>query len=224
MSLKCDVIGPLSLDAFERTLMDADLLVTSPGSTTILQAMSINLPTLLLPAQNRSQFFNARVYSKPGADIMQWSGSVLDEAKLERIRSQGLSAVNCYIYMQQIRYHPPCHSQRAFQWCTESLPICAWYWRRGLGCSACGTGRAPATLKNSRMPERSLGEMKSLEFLLDTQRKNTKIIRYEDLVTNPVEIQSDVASFFGLRVSISINELYNPTLRTARALSRNVNT
>jgi hypothetical protein len=58
------------------------------------------------------------------------------------------------------------------------------------------------------LPERWLGEMKSLEFLLDTQRKNTKIIRYEDFVTNPVEIQSDVASFFGLRIGVSINELY----------------
>ena len=65
------------------------------------------------------------------------------------------------------------------------------------------------------LPERWLGEMKSLGFLLDTQRKNTKIIRYEDLVTHPVEIQSDVASFFGLRIGVSIHELNtvsnNPT-------------
>jgi hypothetical protein len=65
------------------------------------------------------------------------------------------------------------------------------------------------------LPDRWFGEMKSLEFLLGTQRNNTKIIRYEDLVTDPVETQSDVASFFGLRIGVSINELYtvsnNPT-------------
>jgi hypothetical protein len=55
---------------------DADLLITSPGSTTILHAMAINLPTLLLPPQNLSQILNARLCSKPGADTMQWPASV----------------------------------------------------------------------------------------------------------------------------------------------------
>jgi hydroxymethylcytosylglucuronate/cytosylglucuronate synthase len=95
-------VGPQSPHEFERTLADADLLITSPGSTTILQAMSINLPTLLLPSQNRSQFFNAQVYSKPGADIMQWPHSVLDVRKFERLRSGGLSALNGYIYGSMI--------------------------------------------------------------------------------------------------------------------------
>jgi hydroxymethylcytosylglucuronate/cytosylglucuronate synthase len=95
---ECDAIGPQPPHAFERTLTDADLLITSPGSTTILQAMSINLPTLLLPSQNRSQFFNARLYSKPDADIMRWPVSVLDEAKLEQMRSQGISAVLGYVF------------------------------------------------------------------------------------------------------------------------------
>jgi hydroxymethylcytosylglucuronate/cytosylglucuronate synthase len=91
-------VGPQSPYAFERILTDADLLITSPGSTTILQAMSINLPTLLLPSQNRSQRFNAQVYSKPHADIMQWPDSVLDLAKLERMRSEGVSALNRYMF------------------------------------------------------------------------------------------------------------------------------
>jgi hydroxymethylcytosylglucuronate/cytosylglucuronate synthase len=95
---QCDAIGPQSPYAFERTLTDADLLITSPGSTTILQAMSINLPTLLLPSQNRSQYFNARLYSKPGADIMRWPTSVLNEEKLEKRRSGGISAVLDYVY------------------------------------------------------------------------------------------------------------------------------
>lgn len=91
-------VGPQPPHAFERVLTEADLLITSPGSTTMLQAMSIDLPTLLLPSQNRSQFFNAEVYSKPNADVMQWPGSVLDLAELERLRPQGVSALNSYIY------------------------------------------------------------------------------------------------------------------------------
>jgi hydroxymethylcytosylglucuronate/cytosylglucuronate synthase len=95
---QCDAIGPQSPYAFERILTDADLLITSPGSTTILQAMSINLPTLFLPSQNSSQHFNARLYSKPGTDIMRWPASVLDEAKREKALSEGLTAVLTYIY------------------------------------------------------------------------------------------------------------------------------
>ncbi len=95
---ECDAIGPQSPQAFERTLMNADLLITSPGSTTLLQATSINLPTLLLPPQNRSQFINAQLYSKADADIMRWPSSVLDEEKLEQMRSHGISAVLGYIF------------------------------------------------------------------------------------------------------------------------------
>jgi hydroxymethylcytosylglucuronate/cytosylglucuronate synthase len=95
-------VGPQSPYAFERILADADLLITSPGSTTILQAVSINLPTLLLPSQNRSQFPNALIYSKPDADVMQWPASVLDAAKLERLLSKGVVALNSYIYKSMI--------------------------------------------------------------------------------------------------------------------------
>ena len=95
-------VSPQSPHAFERILADADLLITSPGSTTILQAISINLPTLLLPSQNRSQWFNAQIYSKPNAEIMQWPGSVLDVAELERKLSKGVVALNTYIYRSMI--------------------------------------------------------------------------------------------------------------------------
>ncbi len=95
-------VGPQSPYAFERILTDADLLITSPGSTTMLQAMSINLPTLLLPSQNRSQPFNAQVFSKPNTTIMQWPDSVLDMAKLERMRSQGVSVLYRYMFESMI--------------------------------------------------------------------------------------------------------------------------
>jgi hydroxymethylcytosylglucuronate/cytosylglucuronate synthase len=95
-------VGPQSPQAFERTLAGADLLITAPGSTTILQAISINLPTLLLPSQNRSQFFNAQIYANPNAETMQWPGSVLDVAELERKLSKGVVALNTYIYRSMI--------------------------------------------------------------------------------------------------------------------------
>jgi hypothetical protein len=65
------------------------------------------------------------------------------------------------------------------------------------------------------LPERWLGEIGALQHLVVTGRKYTKIIRYEDLVTRPIEAQSDLAGFFGLPVGQSIGELYtvsnNPT-------------
>jgi hydroxymethylcytosylglucuronate/cytosylglucuronate synthase len=95
---ECHSIGPQPPYTFERTLNDADLLITSPGSTTILQAMSIKLPTLLLPPQNLSQFFNGQFYSKSGANNMQWPAGVLDFARVEQLRPQGQPAVHAYIY------------------------------------------------------------------------------------------------------------------------------
>ncbi len=65
------------------------------------------------------------------------------------------------------------------------------------------------------LPDRWLGEMMSLRYLLDAGRKHTKIIRYEDLVGAPYETQSELANFFGLRIGASIDTLYtssnNPT-------------
>ena len=91
-------VGPQLSGAFAQLLTEADLLITSPGSTTILQAMSIDLPTLLLPSQNRSQLVNAEMFSKRDAAIMRWPGSVLDLDELKETRANGLSAENNYIY------------------------------------------------------------------------------------------------------------------------------
>jgi hydroxymethylcytosylglucuronate/cytosylglucuronate synthase len=91
-------VGPQSPHAFEFSLRDADLLITAPGSTTILQAMSINLPTLLLPSLNRSQHYNAKVFSKPHADVMQWPDSVVDTAQFEALRAEGSRGVNRYLF------------------------------------------------------------------------------------------------------------------------------
>jgi hydroxymethylcytosylglucuronate/cytosylglucuronate synthase len=95
---ECGTIGPLSPRDFERVLKGAGLLITSPGSTTILQAMALRLPTLLLPPQNLSQIFNARLYAHPDTPSMQWPTSVLDPNRIETLRPGGENAVLDYIY------------------------------------------------------------------------------------------------------------------------------
>jgi hydroxymethylcytosylglucuronate/cytosylglucuronate synthase len=95
----CQTIGPQSPQAFERILTEADLLITSPGSTTILQAMTIKLPTLLLPPLNNSQFYNAPIFSRPGADLMQWPANVIDGAKIETAQVRGITAVFRYMFL-----------------------------------------------------------------------------------------------------------------------------
>ena len=75
------------------------------------------------------------------------------------------------------------------------------------------------------LPHRWLGEMMSLQYLLDTGRKNTKVIRYEDLVCTPREVQAELAGYFGLRVGVSIDMLCttsnNPT-ESAAHLARTI--
>jgi SAM-dependent methyltransferase len=56
-------------------------------------------------------------------------------------------------------------------------------------------------------PHRWLGEMLSLQYLVDTQRANTKIIRYEDLVTDPEAAQASLGSFFSLKIGSSVDDI-----------------
>lgn len=66
-----------------------------------------------------------------------------------------------------------------------------------------------------------LGEMQALQYLIDTGRSNTKIIRYEDLVLNPEKIQSELASFFGLEVERTVDDLtetFKPNAATEEAM------
>lgn len=75
------------------------------------------------------------------------------------------------------------------------------------------------------LPDRWLGEMMSLRYLLGTGRKHTKIVRYEDLVSAPRETQVELGHFFGLRVGAPIDTLYtssnNPT-EAATHLARTI--
>lgn len=95
-------VGPQSGGAFERILTNADLLISAPGTTTLLQAASIGLPTILLPSENRSQIPNARLYTKPGADLGEWPDRVINNADFERMRLQGVGAVYTYFFQSII--------------------------------------------------------------------------------------------------------------------------
>ncbi|MBT8339256.1 MAG: hypothetical protein HKP58_03865 [Desulfatitalea sp.] len=94
----CPAIGRHSPYDFEVLLIRADLLITSPGSTTILQALTIGLPTMLLPPQNLSQYFNMQLFSSPDAPLMAWPTSIIDPERIEQLRSNGEDAVLNYIY------------------------------------------------------------------------------------------------------------------------------
>jgi hypothetical protein len=57
------------------------------------------------------------------------------------------------------------------------------------------------------LPARWLGEMSALQYLVTSGRKNTKIIRYEDLVCQPLATQRELAAFFSLRVKTPLDQL-----------------
>jgi len=94
----CERIGRQSPSAFEETISAADLLFTSPGSTTLLQAAAANLPTVLLPPQNLSQMLNAEIYSSARTVRIGWPQSVIDSARLADLRPLGEDAGLEYVY------------------------------------------------------------------------------------------------------------------------------
>lgn len=73
--------GPLGHGEFLDRLAAADVLLTSPGLTTLLEAGALARPVVCLPPQNLSQIFNARFHSRAvGADIrVRWPERVFRE-------------------------------------------------------------------------------------------------------------------------------------------------
>lgn len=55
-------------------------------------------------------------------------------------------------------------------------------------------------------PHRFLGEMQALQYLVETKRENTLIVKYEDLIKDPSVIQSRIADKFGLNISINAHD------------------
>ena len=65
-----------------------------------------------------------------------------------------------------------------------------------------GSGRAYHIL-----PERWVGELTALRHLVDSRRKNIKVVRYEDLVGRPVESQTKLGHFFRLKIRTPIDTI-----------------
>ncbi|MFB0627493.1 hydroxymethylcytosylglucuronate/cytosylglucuronate synthase [Streptomyces sp. AB3(2024)] len=83
--------GPLGHGAFLERLDACDVLLTSPGLTTLLEAGGLKVPTICLPPQNLSQIFNGRYHSQAlGARVrVPWPKDVLVEDEALALRSQG---------------------------------------------------------------------------------------------------------------------------------------
>ncbi|MEU9161333.1 hydroxymethylcytosylglucuronate/cytosylglucuronate synthase [Streptomyces sp. NPDC048424] len=83
--------GPLGHCAFLERLDACDVLLTSPGLTTLLEAAGLNVPTVCLPPQNLSQIFNGRFHSQAlGARLrVLWPKEVLVEDEALALRSEG---------------------------------------------------------------------------------------------------------------------------------------
>ncbi|MEJ8653698.1 hypothetical protein WKI65_38040 [Streptomyces sp. MS1.AVA.3] len=118
-------VGPCSAYEFESVLLRADALFTSPGSTTILQAASLRLPTVLLPPQNLSQILNAEIFGTSGDSVVTWPRLVIDRSLVEELRPDGEDAVLGYVYRQitERSHHPDVQSILKQRW--QALAACA---------------------------------------------------------------------------------------------------
>ncbi|MEU6708980.1 hydroxymethylcytosylglucuronate/cytosylglucuronate synthase [Streptomyces wuyuanensis] len=92
--------GPLTHNDFLQQLAACDILLTSPGLTTLLEADSLATPTVCLPPQNLSQIFNGRSYGEAvGAGVrVEWPASVFSEDQVLAHRSGGEDVALRVIY------------------------------------------------------------------------------------------------------------------------------
>ncbi|MBH1934219.1 hydroxymethylcytosylglucuronate/cytosylglucuronate synthase [Streptomyces sp. AV19] len=84
-------VGALPHDEFLKRLADCDVLLASPGLTTLLEAGSLGVPTVCLPPQNLSQIFNGRFHRRAvGAAVrVTWPDGVFREEDALRLRAHG---------------------------------------------------------------------------------------------------------------------------------------
>ncbi|GHF55236.1 hypothetical protein GCM10010218_40830 [Streptomyces mashuensis] len=83
--------GPLPHGAFLAEMASCDVLLASPGLTTLLEAGRLGVPTVCLPPQNLSQIFNGRAHSRAvGADVrVPWPDDVFREEDALALRAKG---------------------------------------------------------------------------------------------------------------------------------------
>lgn len=92
--------GALPHGEFLKRLAGCDVLLASPGLTTLLEAGSLGVPAVCLPPQNLSQIFNGRFHAEAvGADVrVAWPEDVFREEEALRLRAQGEDCALKLIY------------------------------------------------------------------------------------------------------------------------------
>ena len=98
---KLDVaLAPADHASMMKLLGQCEVLLTSPGLTMILEAGAADVPTILLPPQNVSQFLNADWVRTAGGDrgIVEWPQSVISREQLDEVRWEGEDAALEFVY------------------------------------------------------------------------------------------------------------------------------
>ncbi|MYW05529.1 hydroxymethylcytosylglucuronate/cytosylglucuronate synthase [Streptomyces sp. SID3343] len=92
--------GALSHGEFLDRVAGCDVLLTSPGLTTLLEAGDLRVPTICLPPQNLSQIFNGRFHTHAiGAPTrVTWPKGVFTEEEALSLRSRGEDHALALIY------------------------------------------------------------------------------------------------------------------------------
>ncbi|MGI9001659.1 MAG: nucleoside 2-deoxyribosyltransferase [Pseudonocardia sp.] len=92
-------VGVLPPAAFEAALRSVSLVLTSPGSTILLQANHCATPVIILPPQNLSQVINAEWFGQDGSRTsVAWPSSVLDLEEFALVRGRGEEAAVNHLY------------------------------------------------------------------------------------------------------------------------------
>jgi len=91
--------GPRSHRGFMDLLATADVLVTSPGLTTLLEAGALGVPTVCLPPRNLTQIFNGDRFARSVGDQcrIRWPADVIDLEAPEQARLDGEEAGLAFI-------------------------------------------------------------------------------------------------------------------------------
>jgi len=108
--------GPLVHADFVGALNQCDLLLTSPGLTTLLEAGARGTPTVTLPPQNVSQIFNARFHEEAtgSGTRVRWPDHVFVEEAVIEARRKGETAAHEVVHggLAEASRHPvPLHAE-----------------------------------------------------------------------------------------------------------------
>ncbi|MFJ3599694.1 hydroxymethylcytosylglucuronate/cytosylglucuronate synthase [Streptomyces sp. NPDC090126] len=92
--------GRLPRGEFLEALRTAELVVTSPGRTTLLETAALDQRCVVLPPQNLSQIANAADVAAQvdPAIVVGWPADVVDEAVLDTHKSRGEAEAVRYLY------------------------------------------------------------------------------------------------------------------------------